>query len=84
MNQVARGADNDKNALLLARVFGARTLYIITNTNGVYADRDNPDSRIREITSDQLDAAYIHRICGEKSTQGTGGMQSKLAVARAA
>ncbi len=32
MNQVVRGADNDKNALLLAKYFHAKNLIIISNT----------------------------------------------------
>lgn len=62
MQALGRGADNDKNALLLARLIGAKSLYIITNTNGVYLDRDNPDSRIEEMESSRLTKSFIEKI----------------------
>lgn len=83
MNEVPRGADNDMNALLLAKIFQAKNLIILSNTNGVLADINNPESRIPEIFSENLTDEYIRKLCGEeKSQSGTGGMQSKLRVAR--
>lgn len=84
MQALGRGADNDQNALLIARLIWAKTLYIITNTNGVYEDRDNANSRIEEIESARLTKCFIDRITWGKSEHGTGGMQSKLEVAREA
>lgn len=48
------GADNDKNAFLIAKIMRAKHLVLLTNTNGVYEDRDNPDTRIISIQSDDL------------------------------
>jgi len=42
MQALGRGADNDRNALLIAKLAGANVLYIITNTNGVYRNKDKP------------------------------------------
>lgn len=84
MQALGRGADNDQNALLIARLVGARVLYIITNTDGVYRDKDKPDSRIESIHSNELTPQFIEKITGGKSEHGTGGMRSKLEVARTA
>jgi glutamate 5-kinase len=46
LDALKRGGDNDKNALLLAKVFSAKELVLITNTNGVFANREDPDTRI--------------------------------------
>lgn len=84
MQALGRGADNDRNALLLAKLIGAKSLYIITNTNGVYSDKARPESRIDEIRWADLSHTFIDRIAGGKSESGTGGMASKLGVAREA
>ena len=84
MQALKRGADNDKNALLIARLIGAQVLYIITNTNGVYQELDNADSRIASISAKELTDGFIKKVTGGKSKNGTGGMQSKLEVAREA
>lgn len=84
MQALGRGADNDRNALLIARLIGAKTLYIVTNTNGVYHDKDNPSSRMEFIQAKELSPHFIERIAGGKSEHGTGGMRSKLEVAREA
>lgn len=64
MQALGRGADNDRNALLIARLIGARTLYIITNTNGVYEDVGNPNSRIESIDASRLTDRFIDNITG--------------------
>ncbi len=75
------GSDNDHNSLLLSRLVRAEILAIMTATNGVYGkdgfryETMNPDSltpkRITELTG-----------AGWKTNPGTGGMASKLQVAR--
>lgn len=54
MNEVPRGADNDQNALLLAKIFHAKNLMIISNTDGVLADRNNPNSTIPILYADEI------------------------------
>lgn len=84
MREVGRWADNDKNALLLAGLFQANILYLITNTNGVYRDSTDPESRIKSMKSRELVRDYIEELCNGKSLSGIGGMQSKLEVAHQA
>jgi glutamate 5-kinase len=68
MREVGRGADNDKNALLLARLFDASIIFLITNTNGVYSNPIDPNSRIQHILSSELTDTYIDTLCSGKST----------------
>lgn len=84
MNALRRGADNDKNALLMAQLFWAKSIILITNENGVYADFPNAESRLPIIRGPQITDEYIRTLCSGKSSSGTGGMQSKLEIWREA
>lgn len=80
---LGKGADNDKNALLIARMVNAEHLAIMTNTDGVYRQASDPSSRIPLLHASRLSDEDIARMCGNgKSKSGTGGMASKLTVAR--
>lgn len=79
-----RGEDNDRNALLLAQVFQANMLHLITNTNGVYRDHRDSSTRIATIGCSELTDDYINKLCSSKSATWTGWMHSKLMVAREA
>ncbi len=81
MQALWRWADNDKNALLLAKLFHAKLLAIVTNTDGVL---DESKSRINSIASSKITPEYISYICDQKSQWWTGWMSSKLDVARQA
>lgn len=72
MLALKKGADNDKNALLISRLIQARTLAIVTNTNGVMLDLAIPNSRIATIPLSRLTDQFIRSICPSKSEQGTG------------
>jgi len=69
---------------LIARLFHAYAILLITNTNGVYRDPSDTLSRIQQIQSSDITDAYIKTLCSGKSKSGTGGMSSKLDVAREA
>lgn len=84
MREVGRWADNDKNALLLAKLFHAKKIILITNTDGVYSDFTDQNSRIQNIQHTKLTDEYISILCNGKSINGTGGMASKLNVGYAA
>jgi glutamate 5-kinase len=83
LEALKRWADNDKNALLLARVFWAKQLLFITNTNGVYEDKNMPSTRIARMNYSELTKEKIGILCplDAKSSTGTGGMASKLSIA---
>ena len=69
---------------MIAKLFNAKLLAIVTNTNGVYKDKDDKTSRIKTISSKELTSDFIENICGWKSNWWTWWMASKLDVARQA
>lgn len=76
--------DNDKLAALTAVLLQADLLVLATDTDGLYnADpKTNPDATIIPEVED-LDM-YLSRISDTKSSQGSGGMKSKLVAAQIA
>jgi glutamate 5-kinase len=83
MRELGQWADNDKNALLIARILGATDIILLTNTNGVYRDKNDESTRIHTLKADTITDEWIHHVCWEKSTSWTGGMQSKLKIGKA-
>lgn len=72
--------DNDELSGLLATQIDADKLIILTGVNGIYdGDPDDPKSKIIPILT--LDSNNIN-ISDIKSSQGRGGMASKLSTAR--
>lgn len=61
--------------------FGQIRLFMLTDVNGVYEDKDDPDTRIPVITSQQL-SRYEREVAEESDSQFTiGGMKSKFKAA---
>lgn len=71
MRALERGTDNDKNAFLAAKLLHARHIVFVTNTNGVYQDKDDPGTRIHTLSSRKINSSWIRKICGSKSQKGT-------------
>lgn len=67
--------DNDKLSAMVAALVKADKLILATNTYGIY---DENKQTIQEVTDLQDVRQYINN---EKSSQGTGGMHSKLDAA---
>ncbi len=63
MQALGRGADNDKNALLVARYLSASDIVLITNTNGVYSNKDDESTRIKELSSDTITENWMNIVC---------------------
>jgi glutamate 5-kinase len=77
--------DNDFNAAKVAEYIGANRLILCTNVDGLYDKNPNQhaDARlINELPYQDLNEEYIDELCAGKSNGGTGGMRSKLQVAR--
>jgi len=70
--------DNDEIAGMLAGVFGADKLIILTNVDGVYDDFISPNRKI--LHNIKYDDNIV--ITQEKSSMGRGGMYSKVNVAK--
>jgi glutamate 5-kinase len=70
--------DNDQLAGIIAKLFNAQKLIIMTNVNGVYAHFNTPNEKIitRVTKGTKLD------ISETKSASGRGGMQSKVQTAK--
>jgi glutamate 5-kinase len=79
--------DNDKLAALAAVLLKVDILIIATNTNGIYTKSSIHD-KIPETITVVKDLQLLEKEIGNfKSSQGTGGMQSKIeaaAIAKAA
>ena len=73
--------DNDKLAALTAALLQADLLLIATNTNGIYSKTSLDENSPKTITSVADINALKKEISFEKSSHGTGGMQSKLEAA---
>lgn len=73
--------DNDKLAALTAALLQVDLLIIATNTNGIYTKASIEKGKPETITS-VLDLEDLKKeISSEKSSHGTGGMESKIQAA---
>lgn len=73
--------DNDKLAALTAALIGADLVIIATNTDGIYTKR-SIDSDIKSTIAEVRDLKELrNEIAAGKSSQGTGGMLSKIEAA---
>lgn len=73
--------DNDKLAALTAALIGADLVIIATNTDGIYTKESiNLNSKKTILKVDDL-TALRNEIADGKSSQGTGGMLSKIEAA---
>lgn len=73
--------DNDKLAALTAAFLKADLLVIATNTNGIYTKKSigtKEPQTIKEVSSIEN---LVQEIQQNKSSHGTGGMQSKITAA---
>lgn len=73
--------DNDKLAALAASLLHADLLIIATNTNGIYTKASLKDIHPKTISSISNIDTLAKEVADEKSSHGTGGMQSKIEAA---
>lgn len=73
--------DNDKLAALTASLLHADLLIIATNTDGIYTKASLKDSHPKTISSISDIGELAKEVGDEKSSHGTGGMQSKIEAA---
>jgi len=73
--------DNDKLAALTASLLRADLLIIATNTDGIYTKASLKDINPKTIPTISDVAALAKEVGEEKSSHGTGGMQSKIEAA---
>lgn len=70
--------DNDKLAALTAALLGVDLLLIATNTDGFYTKKSLENGTPKTISSVSNISELSEEISAEKSSRGTGGMQSKI------
>lgn len=73
--------DNDKLAALTAALLQVELLIIATNTDGIYTKESILKGKPETITKVSNIDNLVQEISLEKSTHGTGGMQSKIEAA---
>lgn len=73
--------DNDKLAALTGKLLGADLVIIATNTHGIYT-RDSFDQEDKRTIHTVYDLTSLKdEVMLDKSSQGTGGMKSKIEAA---
>ena len=83
---VVECVDNDETAAVIAELVGAKTLILLTSTEGIYLDKDDPSTLVREVVSDNLEdlrrkVAELMEHCNGASRSGANGAKAKLAYA---
>ena len=84
--EVVECVDNDETAAVIASLVGAKTLVLLTGTEGIYLDRGDPSTLVRDVLCDDLPAlrARVGELmthCDGASRAGAGGAKAKLEYA---
>lgn len=84
--EVVECVDNDETAAVVAQLVGARTMLLLTSTDGIYLDRDDPSTLVRLVSGDTVDefrlkATELMGHCVGASRDGANGARAKLAYA---
>ena len=80
---VVECVDNDETAGVIAQLVGARNLILLTSTDGIYLDKDDPSTLVRLVTGDTLEdvRAKVQELmqhCSGASRAGANGARAKL------
>lgn len=83
---VVECVDNDETAEVVAQLVGAKTLILLTSTEGIYLDRDDPDTLVRLVSGCDLmevraRVTELMGHCSGASRTGANGARAKLAFA---
>ena len=84
--EVVECVDNDETAEVIARLVGARALLLLTSTEGINLDRDDPTTLVRDVSGATLAevSARVDELVGHcrgASRQGANGAGAKLLFA---
>jgi len=84
--QVVECVDNDETAAVIAGLVRARTLLILTCTEGIYRDAGDPSTLVREVGGKCVDEVLgnirkLQQSCQGASRPGANGAYAKLAFA---
>ncbi len=78
--------DNDETAAVIAQLVNAKILVLLTSTEGIYKDVNDPSTVIEQLEADSLDELEIKlneikQYCVGASREGANGAISKLVYA---
>lgn len=84
--QVVECVDNDETAEVVAQLVGAKTLILLTSTEGIYLDRDDPGTLVELVSGKDLEEVRMRVTelmahCSGASRSGANGARAKLAYA---
>ena len=84
--EVVECVDNDETAEVVAQLVGARNLILLTSTNGIYLDRNDPDTLVelvsgRDLAEVRARVTELMGHCSGASRTGANGARAKLAFA---
>ena len=83
---VVECVDNDETAGVVAQLVGAQNLVLLTSTDGIYLDRNDPSTLVRTVTGPDIAALRLKveelmQHCIGASRAGANGAGAKLAFA---
>ncbi|MBR3428729.1 MAG: uridylate kinase [Clostridia bacterium] len=84
--EVYECVDNDETAAVVAGLVHARMLVLMTSTEGIYREKGNPDSLVREVTGKDFGEVEkkireLQNSCIGASRAGANGARAKLEYA---
>lgn len=84
--EVVECVDNDETAEVVAQLVGAKTLILLTSTEGIYLDRNDPSTLVTLVTGDTIEqvrsqVTELMGHCSGASRSGANGARAKLAFA---
>ena len=83
---VVECVDNDETAEVIAELVGAKTLVLLTSTEGIYLNRNDPATLVTLVTGATLDEVrtkvfQLMEHCSGASRAGANGARAKLSYA---
>ena len=84
--EVHECVDNDETAAVIAGLVKAKTLVLLTSTEGIYRESGNPDTLVREVYGRDYEEVErkvrdLQKSCIGASRAGAGGAYAKLEYA---
>ena len=85
-SSVVECIDNDETAAVLAELLSAKTLILLTSTDGIYLDANDPSTLVQLVTGETSEAVRtkiteLMEHCTGASRAGANGARAKLAYA---
>ena len=84
--EVVECVDNDETAEVVASLVGAKNLILLTSTEGIYLDKNDPSTLVKLVTGDTIEEVRakvddLMAHCQGASRAGANGAGAKLAFA---